>query len=146
MLAQGYTETEIQRGGLKIVSSFNRKAQRSAQRAVKNQGPTSGTDGLRIGLAAVRPGSGEVLAMYGGTDFITDQINNATRQFAQAGSTFKPFALASALGQGLPLNSLWNGNSPATVNDYTLNNYGDNSYGVVSLLQATELSIKLGLR
>ena len=141
LLAQGYTETEIQRGGLKIVSAFNRKAQRSAQRAVKNQGPTSGTQGLRIGLAAVRPGSGEVLAMYGGTDFITDQINNATRQFAQAGSTFKPFALASALEQGLPLNSLWNGNSPATVNDYTLNNYGDNSYGVVSLLQATELSI-----
>ena len=79
--------------------------------------------------------------MYGGKNFITDQINNATQQFAQAGSTFKPFALASALEQGVPLNSLWNGNSPATVNGYTFNNYGNNSYGVVSLLQATELSI-----
>ena len=141
LLAQGYTEEEIQRGGLKIVSSFNRRAQRSAQRAVKNQGPTSGTEGLRIGLAAVKPGSGEVLAMYGGKNFITDQINNATQQFAQAGSTFKPFALASALEQGVSLNSLWSGNSPATVNGYTFNNYGNNSYGVVSLLQATELSI-----
>ncbi len=141
LIAQGYDQEEIQRGGLKIISSFDRRAQRSAQRAVKDQGPISGTDGLRIGLAAVKPGTGEVLAMYGGTNFITDQINNATQQFAQAGSTFKPFALAAALDQGVPLNSLWNGNSPATVNGYTFNNYGNNSYGVVSLLQATELSI-----
>lgn len=141
LLAQGYDQEEIQRGGLKIISSFDRRAQRAAQRAVRNQGPTSGTQGLRIGLAAVKPGTGEVLAMYGGTNFITDQINNATRQFAQAGSTFKPFALAAALDQGVQLNSLWNGNSPSTVNGYTFNNYGNNSYGVVSLLQATELSI-----
>lgn len=141
LIAQGYDQEEIQRGGLKIISSFDRKAQRAAQRAVKDQGPTSGTDGLRIGLAAVKPGTGEVLAMYGGTNFITDQINNATQQFAQAGSTFKPFALAAAVDQGVQLNSLWNGNSPATVNGYTFNNYGNNSYGVVSLLQATELSI-----
>ena len=141
LIAQGYDQEEIQRGGLKIISSFDRKAQRAAQRAVKDQGPTSGTDGLRIGLAAVKPGTGEVLAMYGGTNFITDQINNATRQFAQAGSTFKPFALAAALDQGVQLNSLWNGNSPSTVNGYTFNNYGNNSYGVVSLLQATQMSI-----
>ena len=141
LAAQGYGQEEIQRGGLKVISSFDRKAQRAAQRAVKEQGPTSGTEGLRIGLAAVKPGTGEVLAMYGGSDFITDQINNATQQFAQAGSTFKPFALAAALGQSVQLNSLWNGNSPSTVNGYTFNNYGNNSYGVVSLLQATELSI-----
>jgi len=36
---------------------------------------------------------------------------------------------------------LWNGDSPSTVNGYTFSNYGDNSYGTVSLLQATELSI-----
>lgn len=141
LIAQGYDQEEIQRGGLKIISSFDRKAQRAAQRAVKEQGPTSGTDGLRIGLAAVKPGTGEVLAMYGGTNFITDQINNATQQFAQAGSTFKTFALAAGLDQSVQLNSLWNGNSPSTVNGYTFNNYGNNSYGVVSLLQATELSI-----
>jgi membrane peptidoglycan carboxypeptidase len=141
LIAQGYEQEEIQRGGLKIISSFDRKAQRAAQRAVRDQGPTSGTDGLRIGLAAVKPGTGEVLAMYGGTNFITDQINNATQQFAQAGSTFKPFALAAGLDESVQLNSLWNGNSPSTVNGYTFNNYGNNSYGVVSLLQATELSI-----
>ncbi len=57
LIAQGYDQEEIQRGGLKIISSFDRRAQRAAQRAVKDQGPTSGTDGLRIGLAAVKPGN-----------------------------------------------------------------------------------------
>ncbi len=137
----GFDETEVQRGGLRITSTFDRQAQRAAQAAVRKVGPTSGTEGLRIGLAAVRPGTGEVVAIYGGADFIDDQINNATRQFAQAGSTFKPFALAAATEQEVPLTSVWNGDSPATVNGYTFSNYGDKSYGPVTLLQATEDSI-----
>ena len=137
----GFDETEIQRGGLRITSTFDRKAQRAATAAVRKVGPTSGTEGLRIGLAAVRPGTGEVVAIYGGEDFIDDQINNATRQFAQAGSTFKPFALAAATEQDVPLNSVWNGDSPSTVDGYTFSNYGDRSYGPVTLLQATENSI-----
>lgn len=141
LIALGFDETEIQRGGLKITSTFNRKAQRGAQTAVRKQGPTSGTEGLRIGLASVRPGTGEIVAIYGGKNFIDDQINNATRAFAQAGSTFKPFALTAATEQGIPLNSLWDGDSPATVNGYTFTNYGDKSYGLVTLLQATEDSI-----
>ena len=137
----GFDETEIQRGGLRITSTFERKAQKAATAAVKDAGPKSNTDGLRIGLAAVRPGTGEVIALYGGKDFVTDQINNATRPFAQAGSTFKPFALAAAVETEVPLSSTWDGNSPATINGYTLTNYGDKSYGRVSLLQATERSI-----
>lgn len=137
----GYDETEIQRGGLKIVSTFERKAQRAAVAAVKEQGPTTNTEGLRLGLAAVRPGTGEVVAMYGGKNFIDDQINNATRAFAQAGSTFKTFALAAAAEKELPLNSVWMGDSPSTINGYTLRNYGNRSFGIVTLLQATEMSI-----
>jgi membrane peptidoglycan carboxypeptidase len=137
----GFDETEIQRGGLRITSTFDRQAQRAATAAVRKVGPSSGTEGLRIGLAAVRPGTGEVVAIYGGEDFIDDQINNATRQFAQAGSTFKPFALAAATEDDVPLTSVWNGDSPATVDGYTFSNYGDNSYGPVTLLQATENSI-----
>ncbi|MDO8307557.1 MAG: transglycosylase domain-containing protein [Actinomycetota bacterium] len=137
----GFDETEIQRGGLRITSTFDRQAQRAATAAVRKHGPSTGTEGLRIGLAAVRPGTGEIVAVYGGADFVDDQINNATRPFAQAGSTFKPFALAAATEQDVPLTSIWNGDSPATVNGYTFSNYGDRSYGPVSLLEATEFSI-----
>ena len=137
----GFDETEIQRGGLRITSTFDRAAQVAAQQAVRRAGPRSGTQGLRIGLASVRPGTGEVVAMYGGRDFIADQINNATQPFAQAGSTFKPFALAAAAEAGITLKSVWNGASPSTINGYTLTNYGDKSFGDVTLLKATELSI-----
>jgi membrane peptidoglycan carboxypeptidase len=137
----GFDETEIQGGGLRITSTFDKAAQRAATAAVKAAGPKSGTQGLRIGLAAVRPGSGEVVAIYGGADFVDDQINNATRQFAQAGSTFKPFALAAATEKDVPLDSVWNGDSPSTIDGYTLTNYGDKSYGDVTLLKATENSI-----
>ena len=137
----GFDDEEIQRGGLRITSTFDRQAQRAAQQAVRKVGPQSGTEGLRIGLASVRPGTGEVVAIYGGRDFVEDQINNATRRFAQAGSTFKPFALAAATEQEVPLTSTWNGDSPATVDGYTFSNYGDRSYGPVTLLTATENSI-----
>jgi membrane peptidoglycan carboxypeptidase len=137
----GFDDTEIQRGGLRITSTFDKSSQRAATAAVRKAGPTSDTKGLRIGLAAVRPGTGEVVAIYGGENFIDDQINNATRQFAQAGSTFKAFALAAATEKEVPLTSMWNGNSPATVDGYTFSNYGDRSYGPVSLLTATENSI-----
>ena len=141
LIAQGFDETQIEAGGLKIVTTLDKKAEDAAIRAVESAGPSSNTQGLRIGLASVRPNTGEIVALYGGEDFIADQINNATRPFAQAGSTFKPFALAAATEKNMPLTSVWNGDSPATVNGYTLTNYNDKSYGEISLLKATLRSV-----
>lgn len=139
--AIGFSDAEIQSGGLRITSTFSQVAERAAIKAVKKAGPQSNTEGLRIGLAAVQPGTGEVIAMYGGRDYIDDQINNATQQFAQAGSTFKPFALAAAVDQQVSLASTYDGASPQTIKGYTLTNYGDKSYGYISLLTATENSV-----
>lgn len=141
LLGQGFDEQEIEKGGLRIITTLDKQAQDAAVAAVEAQGPKSKTAGLRIGLASVRPGTGEIVAMYGGEDFITSQINNATRPFAQAGSTFKPFALAAATEKDYNLRTIWPGNSPITVNGYTLTNYSDKSYGQVSLLKATLKSI-----
>jgi membrane peptidoglycan carboxypeptidase len=141
LVALGFDEQEVQRGGLRITSTFNQRAVRAAAQSVRKFGPKTGTEGLRIGLASVEPGTGRVIAMYGGRDFIRNQINNATRPFAQAGSTFKTFALAAAAEKEVPLNSTWPGNSPTTIKNYTFENYGNKSYGTVTLLTATEFSI-----
>ena len=141
MRTLGFSDAEIQSSGLRITSTFSQSAQRAAVKAVRTAGPKSETEGLRIGLAAVEPGTGEVIAMYGGRDYIDDQINNATQQFAQAGSTFKPFALAAAVDQQVSLASQYDGSSPQTIKGYTLTNYGDKSFGYVNLLTATENSI-----
>jgi len=141
LVGQGFDEQEIEKGGLRIITTLDKKAEDAAIAAVESQGPKSNTKGLRIGLASVRPSTGEIVAIYGGADFIANQINNATRPFAQAGSTFKPFALAAATEQDFNLHTMWNANSPCTVNGYTLTNYGDRSFGLSSLLKATLHSI-----
>ncbi len=142
LVALGFSEEEIDGGGLRIVSTFERQAQKAAVAAVKDQAPTTGMEGVRIGLTAVEPGTGEVVAMYGGADYLEDSFNNATQARYQGGSTFKPFGLVAATDDGIGLDSLWPGNSPTTVANYEVNNYGNNSYGAaVTLLRGTEQSI-----
>ena len=141
LFAQGITEDDLNRGGYRVVSTFDKAAQRSAVKAVENEAPSTGTKGLRIGLVAVKPGTGEVVAMYGGKDFITSPVNNATQAIGQAGSTFKPFALAAGVEDGVALDSTWDGNSGITIDGYKVNNYGDRSWGQISLLKGTEQSV-----
>ncbi len=141
MLAKGFSDEDLNIKGLRIVSSFNKNAQRSAVTAVETQGPTFNTEGLRIGLASVDPRTGEVVAMYGGQDYLDNQLNNATQAVAQAGSTFKAFGLMAGLQNGVSLNSVWDGNSPRDIQGYVVRNFGDASYGMVTLLGATEKSV-----
>jgi membrane peptidoglycan carboxypeptidase len=139
--ANGFTDEQIDQGGLRITTTIDPRAQAEIVQAVEQRGPKSGTDGLRIGAASVDPDTGGILAMYGGPDYVTSSLNNATQATAQAGSTFKPFALAAAFEKGYTLNSRFNGNSPATIAGYTLENEGNKSYGSVTLGKATEQSI-----
>lgn len=137
----GYDEAALGVAGFSIITTIDRTAQLAAVKAVKDEGPTTGTEGLRIGLAAVRPGTGEIIAMYGGADYVTEPLNNATQAIAQAGSTFKPFALIAAAEQGLSLDTEYRGKSGIEIDGYKVNNYSNKSFGRVTLLQATELSI-----
>jgi membrane peptidoglycan carboxypeptidase len=137
----GFTEQEIELKGLQVVSTFEKDAQLALNKAVRDVGPRPWSSGLRIGVASVRVGTGEIVAMYGGRDYVQDQFNNATQARGQAGSTFKAFGLAAALEQGIGFNTTWNGDSPATIIDYKLNNLGKVSYGKVTLLNALEKSM-----
>jgi len=139
---QGVTEDELNRAGYRVTTTFNKQAQDSAIAAVNSQGPKFGNTGLRIGLASVRPGTGEVVAIYGGADYLKDQLNNATQAIGQAGSTFKPFTLASAFENGYTLKSTFSGRNGTYVGNYRVLNYGGESWkGNISLLSATEHSV-----
>jgi penicillin-binding protein 1B len=52
-------------------------------------------------LVALDPHTGNVLAMVGGRDYATSQLNRATDARRQPGSTFKPFVYAAAVEDGL---------------------------------------------
>jgi len=141
----GFTEDQIMVGGLVVKTTLSQQAQQSAVDAVNKQAPTKAPDNLHIGLVAIRPGTGEIIAMYGGKDYLARQLNDATQAIAQAGSTFKPFALIAGLEQGIPLTSMWNGDSPQTFDDagkpYEVANYGFEGWGQISLLSATAHSV-----
>jgi membrane peptidoglycan carboxypeptidase len=141
----GFNQEQLLVGGLVIKTTLDQKAQQSAVDAVNKFYPAKAPADLRIGLVAIRPGTGEILAMYGGRDYLERQLNDATQSIAQAGSTFKPFALVAALEQGIPLTSMWNGDSPQTFDDagkpYEVFNYGNEGWGQIDLLYATKHSV-----
>jgi membrane peptidoglycan carboxypeptidase len=141
----GFDQEQLLVGGLVIKTTLDQKAQQSAVDAVNKFYPKDAPADLRIGLVAIRPGTGEVLAMYGGRDYLERQLNDGTQSIAQAGSTFKPFALVAALEQGIPLTSMWNGDSPQTFDDagkpYEVFNYGNEGWGQIDLLYATKHSV-----
>jgi membrane peptidoglycan carboxypeptidase len=141
----GFTQDQLLVGGYVIKTTLEARAQRSAVDAVNKLYPTKAPENLHIALVAIRPGTGEVIAMYGGKDYVVRQLNDATQSIALAGSTFKPFALTAALEAGIPLTSMWNGDSPQVFDDlgkpYEVSNYGNEGWGQVDLLSATQHSI-----
>ena len=141
----GFSQDQLLVGGLVIKTTLDQKAQQSAVDAVNKFYPAKAPADLRIGLVAIRPGTGEILALYGGRDYLERQLNDATQSIAQAGSTFKPFALVAGLEQGIPLTSMWNGDSPQTFDDagkpYEVFNYGNEGWGQIDLLFATKHSV-----
>ena len=141
----GFSQEQLLVGGLVIKTTLDQQAQQSAVDAVNKFYPTKAPDNLHIGLVAIRPGTGEIVALYGGRDYLARQLSDATQSIALAGSTFKPFALVAALEQGIPLTSMWNGDSPQVFDDagkpYEVSNYGEEGWGQIDLLYATKHSI-----
>ncbi len=141
----GFTEDQLQTGGYVIKTTLEKKNQEAAVDAVDKGTPKAAPANLRIGLVSIRPGTGEVVAMYGGRDYLASQLNSATQGITQAGSSFKPFALIAALEAGIPLSSTWDGHSPKVFDDvgkpYPVFNYGNEQFGKVDLLFATAHSI-----
>ncbi len=147
LLRRGFTDEDLTGRGLRVVSTFDKAKQAAAVAAVAAQRPKTNAQGVRVGLASVDPSNGAIVAMYGGGDYQKQQFNDATQAKPQAGSTFKPFTLAAALENGVSLYSLWNGHSPRTFvkpdgsGTYTVPNYGGESFGMITLMQATADSV-----
>jgi penicillin-binding protein 1B len=104
--------------GLQIYSTLDLRLQRAAAHAVVEElerlekaypklAP-KGESRLEACLVALRPQTGEVLALVGGRDYAKSQFDRCTQARRPAGSVFKPFVYAAALepGAGGPLLTL----------------------------------------
>ncbi|RZT14678.1 membrane peptidoglycan carboxypeptidase [Kribbella sp. VKM Ac-2569] len=138
LAALGLDEDAITGGGLKVTTTFNYTQQNNMLKAANKQ--PEKRDNLHVGMATVQPGTGALLAMYGGPDYLKSQLNWATSK-ARPGSGFKPFALAAALKDGKSIYDIFQGDSPIKIQGQKLGNEFNRDYGDVTLLKATEQSI-----
>lgn len=149
LAAKGLSQAQISGGGLKIVTTFDPTAQQAAvdavqkyteqaaSRASKKQDPNQ----LHGGLASVDNATGELIALYGGKDYLKDARNwaNTPRQTA---STFKTFALAAGLRDGYDLYDTFEGDTFTPKGDpVPIRNEFSEQYGQVNLIDATAKSI-----
>ena len=141
---KGFDEARLSAGGLVVQTTIRRSAQEAAVEAVQDiTGDKPGKDDLQGALVSVKPGTGEVWAYYGGatgTGFDFAKNDNTGRQ---PGSSFKPYVLATALEQGLSLRTRLDGNNEKDFPGIPepIENFGDESYGRVDLIEATQKSI-----
>ena len=148
------TETDIDRGGLRVVSTIDKPKQAAAQKAVKD-GLPSGAKDVRGALVSITPGDGAIVALYGGSDFAKRPQNGATQDKMQAGSTFKIFTLIAALQEKkVNIRSVFPGFSPQYFDEFEdpnattdfkrrggVRNYGNSQYGTINLIKATGSSV-----
>ncbi|GAA2599122.1 transglycosylase domain-containing protein [Actinomadura fulvescens] len=138
---RGYTEDQINRGGLKITTTFDKDLMDAAKDAVTANTPDGMSSKIRTGLVSVDPKTGQVEAFYGGRNYLDEAGSSAFWDHAQAGSGFKPIALAAALDAGKSLSTAYDGSSPQVFNDTELRNDGNAQYGMVNLVTMTQNSV-----
>jgi penicillin-binding protein 1B len=102
-----YDTATLTTEGLQIYSTLDLRLQRAAARALSEElarfekaypklAP-KGEARLEGCLIALRPQTGEVLALVGGRDYAKSQFDRCTQARRPAGSVFKPFVYAAAL-------------------------------------------------
>ncbi|WP_159085939.1 transglycosylase domain-containing protein [Aeromicrobium chenweiae] len=138
----GFDSSEVDGGGLRIVTTFDYNKQKKAIASIKALRPDASE--LHQSLVSIQPGTGAVRAMYAGRDYLKNQVNWATSG-TQPGSTFKAFAVVAALEDGYSLTTRLNGTSPLFKNgEQIAENQGDSggaSFGYIPLSMATQESV-----
>jgi membrane peptidoglycan carboxypeptidase len=137
LLSTGLSEQDIDNGGLRIVTTIDKKAQTAAIAAMKDNLPKK----VQGGLVAIRPGDGAVVAMYGGADYAKSQFNTSTQAIMQGASNFKPFAVLAAVRDGISTKTKFDGDSPQEIDDTRITNFGERSYGMVDMRRMIGRSI-----
>ncbi len=145
-----YDPQTIYRSGFSIYTTLDPALQDAAQQLVTTQvasmAANNATDGA---LIAIRPSTGEILAMVGSADYnnasISGQVNMATSETRQPGSSIKPINYVAAFENGwTPATLIWDVPSEfppsGDPNDprppYIPNNYDNRFHGPVTVRTA----------
>jgi penicillin-binding protein 1A len=140
-LIDRYGSGRVFGGGLRVTTTIDLNVQRFARQAITKW--LTNPNGPSAALVAVDPRTGKVLAMIGGNNYRKSQFNLAVQGERQPGSSFKPFVLATALGDGIsPDSEFESGPVEIPLGDkvWSVHNYENEDLGRISLATATEVS------
>ena len=157
LLEEQYDAQTIYRSGFTIYTTLDPILQDEAQRLVTEQVAALVDKNARNGaLVALRPSTGEILAMVGSPDFnndaISGQVNMAVSQTRQPGSSIKPITYVAAFEKGwTPATLIWDvpsefppsGNPDDTRPPYIPVNYDGKSHGPVTVRMALSNSFNI---
>lgn len=150
-LEQVFGREYLETKGLNIVTTLDLDWQKQAEDVVKqNEARMAYDKANSVGLLAMEPTSGEIIAMVGNKDYFSQDdasTFNMTTALRQPGSAFKPIVYASLLEQG--------GVTPATIlydvptnfgtarDPYTPHDYDNKYRGPVTVRQALAQSLNI---
>ncbi len=152
-----YDAQTIYRSGLTIYTTLDPQLQDAAQQLVTSQVANLAENNANDGaLVAIRPSTGEILAMVGSADYnnaaISGQVNMATSETRQPGSSIKPINYVAAFEKGwTPATLIWDVPSEfppsGDPNDprppYVPNNYDNKFHGPVTVRTALSNSFNI---
>jgi penicillin-binding protein 1A len=138
-LVAKYGAARVAESGFRVQTTIDMSMQREADAAV--HGVLNQKGDPRAALVAIDPKTGAVRAMYGGSNLAKQPFNYATDALRQPGSTMKPFVLEQALNEGYSVNSVFPGPNKLKVQGHEYSNFGTESYGDITLMDATKHSV-----
>lgn len=142
-------ERLLYEGGLRIETTLDPRAQADAIAAVQRTLVRPGTDPAAA-VVAMDPRDGHVLAYVGGPDYYGGQpwarYDLAGQGRRSAGSTFKPFVLAAALEDGIPMTRDYSAPGELAIPirgqaPWVVRNYDGQGSGRMDLAEATVRSV-----
>jgi 1A family penicillin-binding protein len=151
-LEEQYDAQTIYRSGFVVYTTLDPVMQDAAQQLVTDQVAAMADNNTHNGaLVAIRPATGEILAMVGSPDFNNDaiagQINMADSPTRQPGSSIKPFTYVAAFEKGwTPATLIWD--VPTQFPDganppYEPRNYDGKFHGPITVRTALSNSFNI---
>jgi len=133
---------------LDLQEAANQAVRGNLERIDKLTARRKGAARPEAALIALDPRTGEILAMVGGRDYTSSQLNRAVDAMRQPGSVFKPVVYATALSQGVAPTALYD-NAPRQITYgykavYRPRNFGNSyTYEPVMLREAMVRSLNV---
>jgi len=146
-VANEYGEEKIQKQGLKIITTLDYNKQKIAEQSISDGiAKVNKYGGKNAALVAIDPKTGQILSMIGSKDYFDVSIDgnvNVADSLRQPGSSFKPFAYATAFKKPefSPSKILYD--ITTDFGNYTPHDYDGKNRGPVTIRQSLSNSLNI---